>query len=75
MIKYKLISPLPPVTASHAVQRLPDGACIPFAEGNTDYAEYLAWLGEGNEPLPVDAPQVQSLESPVPSTDASVDAE
>ena len=27
---------------------------IPFAEGNTDYQEYLAWLAEGNEPLPAD---------------------
>jgi hypothetical protein len=50
-------------------------AFIPFDPANTDYAKYLEWLAEGNEPLPVDAPQVQSLESPVPSTDASVDAE
>ena len=27
---------------------------IPFAEDNTDYQEYLAWLEEGNEPLPAD---------------------
>ena len=27
---------------------------IPFAEDNTDYQEYLAWLAEGNEPLPAD---------------------
>ena len=27
---------------------------IPFAESNTDYQEYLAWLAEGNEPLPAD---------------------
>jgi len=27
---------------------------IPFAEGNTDYQKYLAWLAEGNEPLPAD---------------------
>ena len=29
---------------------------IPFAEGNTDYQEYVAWLAEGNEPLPADEP-------------------
>jgi len=29
---------------------------IPFVEGNTDYQEYLAWLAEGNEPLPADDP-------------------
>ncbi len=23
---------------------------------NTDYQEYLAWLAEGNEPLPADEP-------------------
>ena len=28
--------------------------CIPVAEGNTDYQEYLAWVAEGNEPLPAD---------------------
>ena len=34
-----------------AIKRiLDDGtiSCIPIAEGNTDYQEYLAWVAEGN---------------------------
>ena len=29
---------------------------IPFDPANTDYQEYLAWVAEGNEPLPPDEP-------------------
>ena len=36
------------------VKRLADNALIPFDPANTDYAEYLEWLAEGNEPLPAD---------------------
>lgn len=34
--------------------RIPDNAFIPFDTANTDYQEYLAWLAEGNEPLPAE---------------------
>jgi len=40
---------------SQTIQRLLDNDFIPFAPDNTDYQEYLAWLAEGNTPLPADA--------------------
>lgn len=34
------------------VFRVADAAWIPKDESNRDYQEYLAWLAEGNTPLP-----------------------
>lgn len=39
-----------PVTETHAIKRLSDGAFIPLDESNTDYQEYLEWVAEGNTP-------------------------
>jgi len=38
----------------NGVIRVADNAYIPFDPDNTDYQEYLAWIAEGNEPLPAD---------------------
>ena len=40
-----------------SIRRLQDGAIVPFNEELPDYHDYLAWLAEGNEPLPADETQ------------------
>ena len=44
------------LTSGDTILRLNDNAFIPQAPGNRDYAEYLEWLAEGNEPLPAPEP-------------------
>ncbi len=40
---------------AEVIHRLTDGAWIPADAGNGDYRAYLAWLAEGNQPLPAEA--------------------
>ena len=40
--------------AAQCIKRTADNAFIPFDPQNRDYAEYLAWLAEGNTPEPAD---------------------
>lgn len=51
---YQLITSL--LGPATCIKRTADNAFIPFDLANTDYQAYLAWLEEGNEPLPADEP-------------------
>jgi len=42
------------LTQGDMILRTADNAFIPPDPANTDYQEYLAWVAEGNEPLPAD---------------------
>jgi hypothetical protein len=48
------LQPITPIGAATCIKRIADNAFIPFDPANTDYAKYLEWLAEGNEPLPAD---------------------
>ena len=44
------------LTTGNVVLRMIDMASIPMDPENMDYQAYLVWVGEGNEPIPVDNP-------------------
>lgn len=53
---YQLVRSIP-MGDVNCVRRLADNAYIPFDPANTDYQQYLAWLAEGNTPLPPEGAQ------------------
>jgi len=57
MTAYKLMPIDPQTGKTEVVQKLPENYYIPFDPANTDYQAYLAWLAEGNQPLPADQPE------------------
>jgi len=64
------------LTESNLILRLSDNACIPPDPANTDYAEYLKWLSEGNTPLPVDPPsQAQIKKTMIDAIQSYMDKE
>ena len=54
---YQLL-PDTPIGAANIIKRIADNAFIPVDPAYSDYAEYLKWLAEGNEPLPADSSPV-----------------
>jgi hypothetical protein len=56
---YQQVKPPFEGAETKGIKRLSDNAFIPFAQDNTDYQAYLAWVAEGHEPLPADAPEEQ----------------
>jgi len=49
--EYQLVAQLPGMTMQ-TVQRMSDGAFIPFDPANRDYQLFLEWKEAGNEPDP-----------------------
>ena len=62
------------LTPAPAILRLSDGAHIPADPANTDYAAYLQWLSDGNDPAPAPAPPVPTQAQALRQIDADVDA-
>ena len=53
-MRYKLTKNIDGIISTTQVQRISDGAFIPFNPANTDYQDYLEWVAKGNTPEPAD---------------------
>ena len=51
-----------------SIIRINDGAWIPEAAGNADFAEYQNWLADGNTPDPAD----EAPPAPAPAPDPKI---
>ena len=54
MTTYKLMTGVNAKPIEDAILLVETNSTIPFDPANTDYQAYLAWLAEGNQPLPAD---------------------
>jgi hypothetical protein len=62
------------LTATTAIIRDADQACIPDDPRNTDYQAYLAWVAAGNTPTPYVAPVVDQVSINEAAIQAALDA-
>ena len=51
---YQLMQKKPNRLEVDVIKRIADNAFIPVDPANTDYQAYLAWVAEGNQPLPAE---------------------
>ena len=54
MIMYKQVKNQQGQVRDDQIQRVIDGAFIPFDNDNVDYQKYLEWVSQGNQPEPAD---------------------